>query len=123
LARALQSRVCSAKTGDFPDPWRISGNNTHMHPLTVVTGILLGSSLSIMLSLAAVMLIYVILGDEYPRLAYEFSALVTSTLIFMGLTALSGLSFYSLLKRTRSRWWLQVALWIALAATTYYYWP
>ena len=94
-----------------------------MHPLTVVTGILLGSCLSIMVSLAAVMLIYLILGDEYPRLALEFSALVESTLIFLALTALSGLSFYSLLKRLGSRWWLQFTMWAALAATAYYYWP
>jgi len=94
-----------------------------MHPLTVVTGILLGSSLSITLSLAAVMVIYLILGDEYPRLAYEFSALVESTLIFLGLTAISAMSFYSLLKRLGSRWWLQAALWAALAGTTTYYWP
>jgi len=94
-----------------------------MHPLTVVTGVLLGSSFSITLSLAAVMVIYLILGDEYPRLANEFSALIESTLIFLGMTTISGLSFYSLLKRLRSRWWLQAGLWSALAATTWYYWP
>ena len=94
-----------------------------MHPMTVVTGILLGSAFSIMLSLAAVMLLYLILGDEYPRLAHEFSALIESTLIFLGLTAVSAMSFYSLLKSHASRWWLQVALWSTVAATTYYYWP
>jgi len=94
-----------------------------MHPLTVVTGVLLGSSLSIMLSLAAVMIIYLVLGDEYPRVAHEFSALIESTLIFLGLTTISGLSFYSLVKRLASRWWLQAALWAALAGTTFYYWP
>jgi hypothetical protein len=94
-----------------------------MHPLTVVTGVLLGSSLSIMLSLSAVMVIYLILGDEYPRLAYEFKALIESTLIFLGLTTISGLSFYSLLKRLRSRWWLQLALWASIGTTSYYYWP
>jgi hypothetical protein len=94
-----------------------------MHPLTVVTGVLLGSSLSITLSLAAVMVIYLILGDEYPRLAYEFRALIESTLIFLGLTTISGLSFYSLLKRLGSRWWLQVALWASIGVTSYYYWP
>ncbi len=94
-----------------------------MHPLTVVTGVLLGSSLSIMLSLAAVMIIYLVLGDEYPRVAHEFSALIESTLIFLGLTTISGLSFYSLVKRLASRWWLQAALWAAIAGTTFYYWP
>ncbi len=94
-----------------------------MHPLTVVTGVLLGSSFSIMVSLSAVMIIYLILGDDYPRVAHEFSALIESTLIFLGLTTISGLSFYSLVKRLASRWWLQVALWATLAATTFYYWP
>ena len=123
MARALQSRVRLAKILDFPVLQLFWSDNTQMHPLTVVTGILLGSALSITVSLTAVMLIYLILGDEYPRLAHEFSALIDSTLIFLGLTAISGLSFYSLLKRLRSRWWLQAAQWTALAATTYYYWP
>ena len=94
-----------------------------MQPITVVTGILLGSALSITVSLSAVMLIYLILGDEYPRLAHEFSALIESTLIFLSLTIISGLSFYSLLKRLGGRWWLQAAQWTALAGATYYYWP
>lgn len=94
-----------------------------MRPLTVITGILLGSSVSITLSLTAVILIFLILGDEYPRLAYEFSDLIKSTLIFVVLTAISAASFYSLLKDWQSRWWLQFALWAALLATGFYYWP
>lgn len=94
-----------------------------MHPLTVVTGVILGSALSITVSLAAVMVIYLILGDDYPRLAHEFSPLIESTLIFLGLTAISGMSFYSLLKRLASRWWLQAALWASIAVAAFYYWP
>jgi hypothetical protein len=109
-----------SKIPDLQDFW---SDNTQMHPITVVTGILLGSALSITVSLSAVMLIYLILGDEYPRLAHEFSALIESTLIFLALTIISGLSFYSLLKRLAGRWWLQAAQWTALAGATYYYWP
>jgi energy-converting hydrogenase Eha subunit A len=123
MAQALQSRVRLAKLPVFPDLQPVWSDNRQMQPLTVVTGILLGSSLSIMLSLVAVMVIYLILGDEYPRVSHEFSALVQSALIFLGLTTISGLSFYALLKRLASRWWLQAALWAALAMTTFYYWP
>lgn len=94
-----------------------------MHPLTVVTGVLLGSSVSITLSLAAVMIIYLFLAGEYPRVAHEFSALIESALIFLGLTTISGMSFYSLLKNHASRWWLQLALWSGVAATTFHFWP
>ena len=94
-----------------------------MRPLTFITGILLGSSVSITLGLAAVILIFLILGDEYPRLAYEFSDLIKSTLIFVVLTTISAASFYSLLKEWKNRWWLQFALWASLAATGFYYWP
>lgn len=94
-----------------------------MRPLTFITGILLGSSVSITLRLTAVILIFLILGDEYPRLAYEFSNLIKSALIFVVLTAISAASFYCLLKEWKNRWWLQFALWASLPATGFYYWP
>jgi len=112
-----------AKILDFAVPTDVLEQQKHVRPLTVITGILLGSSVSITLSLAAVMLIFLILGDEYPRLAYEFSDLIKSTLIFVILTIISAASFYSLLKEWQSRWWLQIALWAALFATGFYYWP
>ena len=94
-----------------------------MRPLTVVTGILLGSSLSIAVSLAAVLLIFVILGDEYPRLGDEYHALVISLLIFTGMTTISGLSFYWMLLRHPACKPAQLLLWASLAACAYYYWP
>ena len=48
-------------------------------------------TLVILLSILAVMLIFVILGDEYPRVTHEFSALLESALIFLALTAISAL--------------------------------
>lgn len=94
-----------------------------MRPLTVLTGVLLGSSLSIAVSLAMVLVAYLWIGDEYPRLQYEFRPLVQSTLIFLVMTMLTAGSFYTLLTRHRWRVVLQVAMWLGFAATAAYYWP
>jgi hypothetical protein len=94
-----------------------------VRPLTVITGILLGSCLSIAFSLAAVMLIFLILGDDYPRLSHEIRPLFTSCVIFTAMTAISALSFYTLLKDHAARWPLQGVMWLALAATGVYFWP
>jgi len=94
-----------------------------MRPLTVVTGILLGSCLSIAVSLAAVLFIFVLLGDEYPRLSHEYNALVISLLIFSAMTAISALSFYWMLISHPQRRLAQLLLWSGLAATVSYYWP
>ena len=94
-----------------------------MRPLTVITGILLGTCGSIAVSLAAVLLIFVILGDEYPRLQHEFRPLVHSVLIFLGMTAISALSFYALLINDRRWAWAQALMWLGLLGTGWYYWP
>lgn len=94
-----------------------------MKPLTVITGIVLGTCLSIALSLAAVMLIFLVLGDEHPRINYEFPALIGSSAIFLGMTAVAAVSFYSLLIGHPGRLIAQIALWLGVAATVYYYWP
>ena len=94
-----------------------------MRPLTVITGILLGSCLSIMLSLAAVMLIFLILGDQHPRLSHEFGALGVSLMIFTAMTTISAVSFYALLRHHPQRLLAQLLLWLGLLSTGYYYWP
>jgi TctA family transporter len=94
-----------------------------MHPLTVITGIVLGSCLSITLSLAAVLFIFLVLGDEYPRLRDELGALINSLLIFIAMTAISSLSFYSILIRHQWRRGAQILMWLGVAATGSYYWP
>ena len=94
-----------------------------MRPLTVITGILLGSSLAITVSLAAVLVIFLFLGDDYPRVQHEFDSLVSSVGIFLGMTIICGASFYSLLINHAARYWAQLAMWSALAATTWYYLP
>ena len=94
-----------------------------MRPLTVITGILAGSCLSIAVSLAAVLLVYLILGDEYPRVRHEFGPLSASLILFFGMTVISAASFYTLLKKHKLAPLLQIALWAGLAGTVYYYVP
>ena len=94
-----------------------------MRPLSVVTLIILGSSFAITFSLAAVVLVVLILGDEYPRLQREFDPLVKSLFLFLGMTVLAAASFYTLIKNHLRRYWLNAAMWAGLFAVGYYYWP
>lgn len=94
-----------------------------MRPLSVITGILLGSSLSIAFSLAAVLIIFTVLGDDYPRLDHEFRPLLVSLSLFTAMTAICAVSFYTLLKHHPARWYAQGLMWAGFAATVFYYWP
>lgn len=94
-----------------------------MRPLTVVTGILLGSCISISVSLAAVLVMFMVLGDDYPRLDAEFGAMLSSLGVFSAMTALSALSFYSLLIGHSWRRAAQLLMWLGFLATGLYYWP
>lgn len=94
-----------------------------MRPLTVITGILLGTSLSIAFSLAAVLVIFLVIGDEHPRVSREFGPLLASFSIFTAMTAVAAVSFYALVKHHSARWYAQAVMWSALFATGYYYWP
>ncbi len=94
-----------------------------MRPLTAVTLIVLGSCFAIMVSLTAVIIVVLVLGEEYPRLQHEFDPLLKSLGVFVGMTAISASSFYSLIKKYPLRYWVQAAMWLGLIATGWYYWP
>jgi hypothetical protein len=94
-----------------------------MRPLSVVTLIILGSAFAITFSLSAVILVVLILGDEYPRLQREFDPLLRSLGLFVGMTAIAAASFYTLIINHAVRYWLNVAMWVALCGVGYYYWP
>jgi len=94
-----------------------------MHPLTVVTGILLGSAASIAAGLAVVMLLFFLLEGKHPQLSAEIGALAVNTLIFLGMTLICAASFIGLVKH-RSWWWLpQAGMWASLGLTVLYYLP
>ena len=94
-----------------------------MRPLTVINGIILGSCFAIAVSLAAVLIVYLILGDDYPRVQYEFRPLAKSLALFSVMTAISGWSFYCLVKSRPGALWGQLLLVAGLGATVWYYWP
>ena len=94
-----------------------------MRPLTVITGFVLGSCLAITVSLAAVLFVFLVLGNDHPRLEGEFRPLLHSMFIFLGMTAISGLSFYTLVIRHWVRFWAVALMLTGLAATTLYYLP
>jgi hypothetical protein len=94
-----------------------------MRPLTMVTGILMGSCLAIFVSLAMVLIVFLVLGNDHPRVQHEFQPLLASMFIFLGMTIISAGSFYSLVINHPARLWAQALMWGGLAATTLYYWP
>jgi len=94
-----------------------------MRPLTAVNLIILGSCFSITFSLAAVLVVVLVLGDEYPRLQSEFDPLLESLWVFLGMTAISAASFYSLVISHPLRFWAQGAMCLGLFATGWFYWP
>ena len=94
-----------------------------MRPIAAITLIILGSSFAITISLSAVIIIVLVLGDEYPRLQHEFGALLSSLLWFVVMTIISALSFYTIAKN-HSAWLLaQMAMWLGVSAVAWYFWP
>ena len=94
-----------------------------MRPLHAVTLIILGSCFAIAFSLGAVLIVFLVLGDEYPRLQAEFRPLLRSFILFLGMTSVSAASFYGLVIVHRWRYWAQGAMWLGLVMTGWYYWP
>lgn len=94
-----------------------------MRPLTVLTGVVMGTCVSIAISLLFVLIVFSIIGDEYPRVRHEFGPLTKSLAIFTAMTAISTASFYTLVKNHAARWVAQIALWLGVFATGWYYWP
>ena len=94
-----------------------------MRPLTIITGIVLGSAFSITFGLAVVSLIFFILGDEYPRVESESRALVGNLALFMFLTVIAALSFFAMVKNHRLRYACQLLLWASVGVVGVYYWP
>ncbi|HEY4647382.1 MAG TPA: hypothetical protein VIH25_14010 [Steroidobacteraceae bacterium] len=94
-----------------------------MRPLTVLIGIIMGSSVSIALGLGMVLIVFLILGGERPQLREEFRPLLTAVTLF---TVLSGLALAAFLGNLRQRSWRRVALaglWGGLLLVGWFYWP
>jgi hypothetical protein len=87
-----------------------------VRPLTVLTGIVLGSAAATTFGLAATMVVFAVLANEHPQFRAELPQLAAYLAAFMGLTALAALGFIGLARQRPWRGWAQAALWVALAA-------
>ena len=74
-------------------------------------------------TLRAVLLLFFLLMDEHPRLGEELPALLTSTGIFVLMTAICAISFLGLIRRHSWRWIAQLVMWAGVLGTVFYYLP
>ena len=94
-----------------------------MRPLTILIGILLGSSASITFSLSVVAAICALLGRSHPELAEEVPPLLAILTAFALLTAATAGSFVGQLKERPWRRWAHLATVLVLAGIGYWFWP
>lgn len=94
-----------------------------MRPLTVLIGILLGTSVSITFSVAGVSLISSLLSGTHPELAGDVPSLVTLLVMSAFLTAATAASFVGELRRRSWRFRAHAATVAVLGFMIYWYWP
>lgn len=93
-----------------------------MRPLTVLTGIVLGSSAATTFGLGATLIVFLVLSGDYPQFRAELPLLAVYLGLFAGLTAIAAISFIG---QARERPWrrrAQLAMWASLAALVALYW-
>jgi hypothetical protein len=93
-----------------------------VRPLTVLTGIVLGSSAATTFGLSATLVVFMVLSGEHPQFRAELPLLALYLLIFIALTALAAASFIGLARHRPWRRWAQAAMWAALAGLATLYW-
>ena len=86
-------------------------------------GLILGSATSITLALSGVAIVFLVLQPQYPRLEFEFGAVLMNLCLFSALTVTAALSFYSQLSEADWRWAAHSALALVLGGLGWYYWP
>jgi len=94
-----------------------------MTPLAVLTGILMGSAVTIALGLAMVLVVFLILAGEHPRLATEYASLLKSFGLFFALALAAAYAFLGVLRLRPWRWYAQAATWLMIGVIALYYWP
>lgn len=94
-----------------------------MGPLGFLTGVVLGSAVSISGVLAMVLVMFLLVSSDHPSLTQEYGPLVRAIVLFGLLAAVAGAAFVGLQKRRRWRWLAQGAMWATLAAIAWSYWP
>jgi hypothetical protein len=94
-----------------------------VRPIEVITALVLGSAAAISFGLITSLIVFLVLQGRHPQFAAELHPLAISSLLFVMLSAVSGVALYGTLKRVP--WWLlaQLAMWVAVAGVGFVSWP
>jgi hypothetical protein len=93
-----------------------------MQPLTILTGVVLGSAAATTFALGATLVVFLVLAGEHPQFKAELPLLAVYSVVFGVLTALAAVSFVAEIHRRRWRVWSQLLMWLALCGVAALYW-
>jgi hypothetical protein len=94
-----------------------------MRPLTILIGIVMGSTVSLAVGLLGTWIVILFLPQDAERFAPEHAALLQAVAIFTALAAASAFSFYGDLRARTWRLTAHVVSLVLLATTIWIYWP
>jgi hypothetical protein len=94
-----------------------------MRPLTVLLGIITGSTVAIAVALGMTGVVFLLIPEYGARIAGERAPLALGLGLSWGLSALGAAAFLGELRGRSWRRWPQAALVVALAALAWHYWP
>ena len=94
-----------------------------MRPLTVLLGIIMGSSVAMGVSLAMTAIVFVLLGDQSTRFQHEGGPLLRGLLWSWGAIALSVSAFYGEIRQRPWRNWAKIAVCGLLLVVGLVFWP
>lgn len=94
-----------------------------MRPLTVLLGIIMGSSVAMGVSLAMTAIVFVILGDYSSRIQQEGGPLLRGLAWSWSAVAISVAAFYGEVRQRPWRRWAKGAVVMLLAVVGLVFWP
>ena len=94
-----------------------------MHPLAVITGIVLGSAVSITVALTLTLVVFLTLPEYASRIGEEFPPLLRALGGSALLAALAAAAFIGEVKQRPWRRAAHAVLWSLLAAGAWWIWP
>jgi len=94
-----------------------------VRPIAVITALVLGSAAAISFGLITSLIVFLVLQGRHPQFAAELHPLAISSLLFVVLTAVSGVALYGTLKHLRWRLLAQLAMWVVVVGVGFLSWP
>jgi hypothetical protein len=101
----------------------VEGTGASLQPLTVLIGIVMGSSVALLAGLSMTLVVFLAMPEYRDRLQGEFVPLLQAIAWAALLTATSAASFLGQLKARRWRSGAQLALVVAIGLVAWTYWP